>query len=47
MSSLFSTDGEVFVAGGKRGFVVGGEGGGEAVGIGEFVIGAEIGGSAR
>lgn len=44
---LFFDGGEVFVAGGEGGFAVDGEGGGEAVGIGEFVIGAEIGGGAR
>jgi hypothetical protein len=38
--------GEVLVPCGECGFAVGGEGGGEAVGVGEFVVGAEFGGGA-
>ena len=34
------------VAGGERGFAVSGQGGCEAVGVGEFVFGAKFGGGA-
>ena len=37
---FFSDVGEVFVAGGERGFAMGSEGGGKTVGIREFVLGA-------
>lgn len=37
---------QVFVADGERSFALGGEGGGETVGIGKFVVGAEFGGEA-
>jgi hypothetical protein len=41
---VFLDGGEVAVAGGERGFVVGGEGVGEAVGAGEFVFGVDFSG---
>ena len=44
---LFFEVGEVFVAGGEGGFAMGGEGGGEAVDVGEIEIGFEFGGVAR
>lgn len=34
--------GEVGVAGGERGFAIGGEGGGEAVGVRELVVGVQL-----
>ncbi len=34
--------GEVSVAGGERGFTNGGEGGGETIGIGQFMFGARL-----
>ena len=43
---LFFNGGEVLVAGGEGGFAMDGEGGGKAVGVGEFVVGAEFGGCA-
>jgi len=43
---LFFDEGEVFVAGGERGFARDGEGGGETVGVGEFLFGSEFGGTA-
>jgi len=39
---LFFDGGEVLVAGGEGGFAEGGEGGGETVGVGELVMGAEF-----
>ena len=39
---LFSDVGEVFVAGGERGFAMGGEGGGETVGIRQPVFCARL-----
>ena len=39
--------GEVFVAGGERGFALGGESGGETVDVGEIEAGFEFGGVAR
>src|SRR5467141_3795220 len=36
--------GEVGVAGGEGGFAIGGEGGGEAVGVGQLVVGVQLGG---
>lgn len=35
--------GEILVAGGEGGFAIGSEGGGKAIGIREFVFGAEFG----
>jgi hypothetical protein len=44
---LFCDVGEVFVAGGEDSFAIEGEGGGEAVDVGEIVVGFEFGGVAR
>jgi len=41
---LFFKGGEVLVACREGGFAVGSQGGGETVGIGELVVGAEFGG---
>jgi hypothetical protein len=43
---VFFDGGEVLVACRWGGFAVGGQGGGEGVGVGEFVAGAEFGGGA-
>jgi hypothetical protein len=45
-SSIFDV-GEVLVAGGERGFASGREGGGEAIGVEQFVLGTEFGRAAR
>src|SRR6266481_10129836 len=44
---LFLDVGEIFVARGEGGFALEGEGGGETVGVREFVLGAEFGGGMR
>jgi len=44
---FFFEAGEVFVAGGERGFAIAGEGGGEAVDVWEIEIGFEFGSVAR
>src|SRR6266581_5310820 len=43
---LFFDVGEVFVAGGERGFAMGSEGGGKAIGIRQFVLRPQFGGAA-
>src|SRR5712692_1964514 len=43
---FFFDVGEVFVAGGERGFAMGGEGGGKTIGVRQFVLGAQFGGAA-